>query len=97
MVMPGLLGIGLFVRSGIGKRLDGLGGVLGLEQPRKRRDVDAKASRIGELRHQAEIGQRWLGAEAERTGLMCDQLLASLEALAIGPAGPGRDLVFRQA
>src|SRR5207253_4060044 len=46
---------------------------------------------------QAEVGKRGYGAEAERSRLMLDQGLTGAESLAVGPAGPGRDLVLRQA
>ena len=61
----------------------------GLEPPRKGVDVDAEPARVGELRHQAEIGEARCVAEAERTWLLCDQLLAGRKSLAIGPPGPG--------
>ena len=62
---------------------EGTSGRLGRKEAREGREFDPEAARVGELRHEAEIGERRCIPEAERPGLAGEQHFASREPITI--------------
>src|SRR6516164_7487631 len=89
-----LLGIALPVGSCIRERFHRLCRGFRLQEPGIGVDVDTETPRIAKLRYQANIGERRGAAEAKRTWLVRDQLLARPKPLAIDPGGPGGHRIF---
>ena len=65
MASAKLFRVGLVFRRGIGEGGEGDTGIFNCEQLWIRRQLDAEAARIGELRHEAEIGHSRRLAEAK--------------------------------
>ena len=75
----------------------GQGGGLRRQEPWETADVDLETAGIGELRHQAYVGQAGRCAEAKWTGLPRQQNFARLKALSIDPCCPPENCILADA